>query len=231
VRLPRPAPGSHLALARQVARRAIADLARSQPLALAGVDLVIGGPAFARWNQPGEAALALLDSIDLVPNNGVVDLALDPDGLMAVAGVVGTIDPNLASSIFEYDTLTHLGSAVIIGGAGNQGDVACRGEVHYDTGEMAQFSVLSGAIEVVPLKAGETATIVIRPERKFSVGGQPAGKTVTLAEERRIIGGAVGVIIDARPRSLAGSGNRSIQVRQWLEAINGLRTTAIRKSA
>jgi hypothetical protein len=219
------------ALARQVARRAIADLARSQPLALAGVDLVIGGPAFARWNQPGEAALALLDSIDLVPNNGVVDLALDPDGLMAVAGVVGTIDPNLASSIFEYDTLTHLGSAVIIGGAGNQGDVACRGEVHYDTGEMAQFSVLSGAIEVVPLKAGETATIVIRPERKFSVGGQPAGKTVTLAEERRIIGGAVGVIIDARPRSLAGSGNRSIQVRQWLEAINGLRTTAIRKSA
>jgi hypothetical protein len=54
---------------------------------------------------------------------------------------------------------------------------------------------------------------------------------VTLAEERRIIGGAVGVIIDARPRSLAGSGNRSIQVRQWLEAINGLRTTAIRKSA
>ena len=72
-----------------------------QPMALAGVDLVIGGPVFARWNQPGSAALALLDSIDVVPNNGVVDLALDPDGLMAVAGVVGTIDPALASSLFR----------------------------------------------------------------------------------------------------------------------------------
>jgi hypothetical protein len=219
------------ALARQVARRAISELSRAQPLALASVDLVIGGPVFARWNQPGEAALALLDSIDIVPNNGVVDLALDQDGLMAVAGVVGTVEPNLASSIFEFDTLSHLGSAVIIGGSGGEGEVACRGEVHYDSGEMVQFSVLSGSIEVVPLKPGETATIVIRPERKFSVGGQPAGKTITLAEERRIIGGSVGVIIDARARSLSSSGSRSVQVRQWLESVNGLRTTAIRKSA
>jgi hypothetical protein len=203
-----------------------------QPMALAGVDLVIGGPVFARWNQPGAAALALLDSIDIVPNNGVVDLALDPDGLMAVAGVVGTIDPSLASSLFEYDALTHLGSAIVIGGATSPGDVACRGEIHFDNGEMAQFSVLSGSVEVVPLKSGESATIVLRPERKFSIGGHPAGKTVTLAEERRIVGGTVGVIIDARPRTLAGNANRAMQVRQWLESVNGIRaSTAVRKQS
>jgi hypothetical protein len=220
------------ALARQVARRAISEVGRMQPMALAGVDLVIGGPVFARWNQPGAAALALLDSIDIVPNNGVVDLALDPDGLMAVAGVVGTIDPALASSLFEYDALTHLGSAIVIGGATSPGDVACRGEIHFDNGEMAQFSVLSGTVEVVPLKSGETATIVLRPERKFSIGGHPAGKTVTLAEERRIVGGTVGVIIDARPRTLASNANRAMQVRQWLESVNGIRaSTAVRKQS
>jgi hypothetical protein len=220
------------ALARQVVRRAVSEISRTQPMALAGVDLVIGGPVFARWNQPGAAALALLDSLDVVPNNGVVDLALDPDGLMVVAGVVGTVDPSLASSLFEYDALTHLGSAVVIGGgATGQGEVACRGEIHFDSGEMAQFSVLSGSIEVIPLKSGETATIVLRPDRKFSVGGHPAGKTVTLAEERRIIGGTVGVIIDARPRSLSGNVNRALEVRQWLETMNGLRTsTAVRKA-
>ena len=170
------------ALARQVARRAVSEIGRTQPVALAGVDLVIGGPVFARWNQPGAAALALLDSIDIVPNNGVVDLALDPDGLMAVAGVVGTIDPTLASSLFEYDALTHLGSAIVIGGATSPGDVACRGEIHFDNSEMAQFSVLSGSVEVVHSRAA------MRPrsysaERKFSIGGHPAGKTVTLAGE------------------------------------------------
>jgi hypothetical protein len=220
------------ALARQVARRAVSEIGRMQPMALAGVDLVIGGPVFARWNQPGAAALALLDSIDIVPNNGVVDLALDPDGLMAVAGVVGTIDPSLASSLFEYDALTHLGSAIVIGGATSPGDVASRGEIHFANGEMAQFSVLSGSVEVVPLKSGESATIVLRPERKFSIGGHPAGKTVTLAEERRIVGGTVGVIIDARPRTLAGNANRAMQVRQWLESVNGIRaSTAVRKQS
>jgi len=220
------------ALARQVARRAVSEIGRTQPMALAGVDLVIGGPVFARWNQPGAAALALLDSIDIVPNNGVVDLALDPDGLMAVAGVVGTIDPTLASSLFEYDALTHLGSAIVIGGATSPGDVACRGEIHFDNGEMAQFSVLSGSVEVVPLKSGESATIVLRTERKFSIGGHPAGKTVTLAEERRIVGGTVGVLIDARPRTLAGNANRAMQVRQWLESVNGIRaSTAVRKQS
>jgi hypothetical protein len=219
------------ALARQVARRAVAEISRAQPLALAGVDLIVGGPLFARWNQPGSAALALLDTVDVVPNNGVVDLALDPDGLMAAAGVVGTVDPALASSLFEYDALQHLGSAVIIGGATSDGELACRGEIHFDSGEMAQFTVMSGAIEVIPLAAGETANIVLRPERKFSVGGHLTGKTVTLAEERRIVGGSVGVIIDARPRSLAGGGNRAQKVRQWLESINGIRASSTIRSS
>jgi hypothetical protein len=195
------------ALARQIIRRRISEIQRSQPMALNGVDLVIGGPVFARWNQPGAAALSLLDSVDMVPNDGVLDLALDQDGLMAVAGTIGTIGPGLASSVFELDTLIHLGSAVIIGGSSHEGELTCRGEIHYETGEMAQFSVLSGTLEVLPLLAGETATLVLRPERKCSVGGNPTGKTVTLADERKIIGGSAGVIIDARSRSLSSGGN------------------------
>jgi hypothetical protein len=218
------------ALARQVVRRGLAEIARSQPMALNGVDLVIGGPLFARWNQPGAAALALLDSVDIVPNDGVLDLALDQDGLMAVAGTIGTVQPALASSVFEFDTLIHLGSAVIIGGSSHEGELACRGEIHYENGEMAQFSVLAGSLEVLPLRAGETATLVLRPERKYSVGGHPTGKTVTLADERKIIGGNVGVIVDARSRSLSAPGNgRHIKVKQWLDAATGAKSPAVRR--
>jgi hypothetical protein len=95
---------------------------------------------------------------------------------------------------------------------------------------MSQFQVMSGGIELIPLRPGETATLVLRPERKYSVGGQPSGKTVTLTDERRIIGGAVGVIVDARPRSLAASGpGREQRVRQWLDTVSGKRTSTIRR--
>lgn len=218
------------ALARQIIRRGLMEISRSQPMALNGVDLVIGGPVFARWNQPGAAALALLDSVDVVPNDGVLDLALDQDGLMAVAGTIGTVEPVLASSVFEFDTLIHLGSAVIIGGSSHEGELACRGEIHYESGEMAQFSVLAGNVEVLPLRAGETATLVLRPERKCSVGGHPTGKTVTLADERKIIGGSVGVIIDARSRSLSTAGNnRHVKVKQWLDAVTGAKAPSVRR--
>jgi hypothetical protein len=42
----------------------------------------------------------------------------------------------------------------------------------------------------------------------------------------------VGVIIDARPRTLASNANRAMQVRQWLESVNGIRaSTAVRKQS
>lgn len=218
------------AFARQIVRRGIAEIQRAQPMALSGIDLVIGGPLFARWNQPGAAALALLDSVDVVPNDGVIDLALDQDGLMAVAGTIGMSDPALASNVFEYDALVHLGSAVIIGGSTHDGDLACRGEIHYESGEMAQFAVTAGGLEVLPLRSGETANLVLRPERKYSVGGHPTGKTVTLSDERKIIGGSVGIIIDARSRSLAAPEHgRHVKMRQWLEAVNGGKAPSTRR--
>jgi hypothetical protein len=216
------------ALARQVARRAMAELGRSHPLAVTSADLVIGGPAFARWNQPGAAALALLDIADVVPDQGVLDLALDQDGLMAVAGTIGAIDPVLASNVFEYDALIHLGSAVVIGGAAHDGDVACRGEIQYEHGGTSNFTVASGSLEVLPLRTGETATLLLRPERKYSIGGHPSGKPVTLSEEHRIIGGTVGVIVDARGRSAFGTGaNRHLKVKQWLDRVSASRPQTV----
>lgn len=219
------------ALTRQVARRAIAEISRAQPLALSGADLVIGSRWFARGNQPGAAALALLDSVDVVPNHGVVDLAIDQDGLMALAGALGVTNPRLAADVFEYDGLIHLGSAVVIGGTTHDGDLACRGEIQYENGESTSFSVASGSLEVLPLRPGDKASLVMRPERRFSVGGNPSGKSVNLTGDRRLIGGAVGVIIDARGRSLAtGPPARATKVKQWFDAVNGGASVATRRN-
>lgn len=219
------------ALARQIVRRALVEIRKARPSALADIDLVIGSAKFAEWDQPGAAALTLLDCIDQLPNDGVVDLAIDSDGLMTAVGVLATVDPKLAGSVFERDALTHLGSAVIVGGATHDGDLACRGEIRYSTGESTQFSVAAGSIELLPLRQGETAELTLRPERKFSIGGHPAGETVVFASDRRLIGGAVGVIIDARSRPLLNADKgRTAKVKQWLDAANGVRRTSMRRS-
>ena len=70
------------ALARQIIRRGLAEIQHSRPTAVSDIDLMIGSSKFADWDQPGAAALALLDCINQLPNDGVVDLALDRDGLI-----------------------------------------------------------------------------------------------------------------------------------------------------
>ncbi|MDQ3780029.1 MAG: hypothetical protein M3354_05730 [Chloroflexota bacterium] len=209
------------ALARQIARRGLAEIVRANPLALSDTDLVIGGPMFYRGGQPGSAALALLDSIDVVPNGGVLDLVLDRDGLLAVAGALEGLDPACATDIAEFDGLSHLGSAVILGGSTAGDELACRGELHREKGEPIAFSVAAGNLEVLPLRYGETASLVIRPERRFSVGGRPAGTAVTFSGNQRVSGGTVGVIVDARGRSLtAGPLDRPAKVKRWLDTVN-----------
>ncbi len=210
------------ALGRQIARRALAEIARASPLALSNTDLVIGGPGFDRGGRPGATALALLDCIDVVPDGGVLDLALDRDGLMAVAGTLDSFDPGCATDVIEFDGLSHLGSAVILGGNAPDGELACRGELQREGGETVAFSVAAGSLEVLPLAMGETASLVIRPERRFSVGGRPAGTSVSLLGNQRVGGGAVGVIVDARGRSLtAGPPERPAKMKRWLDTVNG----------
>jgi hypothetical protein len=219
------------ALARQIVRRGLAEIQRSRPTALSDIDLMIGSPIFAEWGQPGAAALTLLDCLNQLPNDGVVDLALDRDGLMVAAGALCTLDPALAASVFEIDALVQLGSAVVIGGATHEGDLACRGEIRYATGEITQFSVASGSIELLPLGAGETASLILRPERSYSIGGRPAGETVQLTGERQVGGGAVGVMLDARARPLhAGGPGRAAKMKQWLDAVNGHRFASSRRA-
>jgi hypothetical protein len=103
--------------------------------------------------------------------------------------------------------------------------------LQYEDGETVQFSVASGTIEILPLRPGDTASLTLRPERKFSIGGNPSGKAVTFGGDRRVIGGAVGVVLDARGRSLAGdtSANRQQRVKQWLDAANGVSGTRVRR--
>ena len=84
--------------------------------------------------------------------------------------------------------------------------------------EAEEKEILFGDIELLPLPAGEKASLEIRPERHFDIGlGQPGRGAVAQVE-----GGLLGVIIDARGRPLRLPGDdleRQQQLQQWLNAL------------
>ncbi len=70
---------------------------------------------------------------------------------------------------------------------------------------------------MLPLAAGETAEVTVRPERRFDAG-EGKGATVT----RTVTGGAAGIILDGRGRPLAlpkDSAARIARLKQWLAAL------------
>jgi hypothetical protein len=75
-----------------------------------------------------------------------------------------------------------------------------------------------GELRLLPLAAGETATLTVDPERGFDCGAG-AGHRV----EREVRGGTVGLILDARGRPLglpdAGDDSRA-RVRRWVHALD-----------
>ncbi|MEJ7763073.1 MAG: glutamate mutase L [Thermomicrobiales bacterium] len=211
------------ALLRQVIRRVAADLDRTRPGALESADLLIAGAGIDRWHDAAIAALCLLDGLYHVPASGIVGLAIDSDGLLPVVGTLGMTYPAVASDIFQHDTLQHLGSAIVLTSLPKPGEPACRVELQVHGGQKREVTVKAGSLVTLPLASVERATIVVRPEKKVSIGASAAGKPVTFGGERPIAGGAAGIIIDARGRQPLPSPAvpRTGLVRQWIEAVRG----------
>jgi hypothetical protein len=127
------------------------------------------------------------------------------------------VHPQASLDVFERDCLIQLGTCVAAAGTGKAGRpcfrFALRSGPRSEAGEMA-----CGELRLVPLAAGETATLTVDPERGFDCGAGPGHRV-----EREVRGGTVGLILDARGRPLglpdAGEGSRA-QVRRWVEALD-----------
>lgn len=181
-------------------------------------DLIMAtGGVFAHAPRYGQAALMLLDAIQ---PRGVTSLVLDRTMLISQLGAVATVAPVAAVQVNENDAVTHrLGTCVIPFGALQPGEVALRVGIEYRNGRQVSVDVMTGSIEVIPLRANEQALLTLYPAPTVDVGLGP-GERARAAEE--IDGGLVGLIIDARGRPLVLPGdNRERQARllQWMQVM------------
>ena len=81
-----------------------------------------------------------------------------------------------------------------------------------------QETVSFGSLRLVPLGVGEEATITLKPSRQVDVG---AGRGESM--ERKVRGGVVGVLLDARGRPLQLPTEHAARIRgliDWHKALN-----------
>jgi len=179
--------------------------------------IVVSGGILAHAPRPGQVALIVLDALEPI---GVSTLVLDAYGLAPALGNVATIKPVAAVEALDSGALVNLATVVAPVGQARRGDIVLKAKVTYDSGGTFGVDIAYGDLEVLPLPPGQQAVLELHPSRQFDVGLGGPGK----AGKRRVSGGLVGLIIDARGRPLRLSGKadrRQSQMQQWLWDVGG----------
>jgi len=178
--------------------------------------ILVGGGALAAAPRPGQLALMVLDAVEPI---GISTLLLDIHGLAPVLGAVAMLKPLAAVEVVDNGGLVNLATVIAPVGTARKGEVILRIGVQYEKGGSLNIEVPYGSLEVLPLPPGEEAVLELRPRGRIDVGLGPGR-----GGKRRVRGGLVGLIVDARGRPLqlpADPYTRMAQVQQWLWDVGG----------
>ncbi len=216
-----PASLRDLQIGQAFAREAIiltVEAARNHHFGQFDADLILAtGGVLAHAPKFGQAALILLDALQ---PRGVTSMVLDRTMLISQLGAVATVAPIAAVQVNENDAVMHrLGTCVIPYGDLPQGQVAIRVGIEYNSGRQVTAEVMSGSIEIIPLRINEQALLTLYPAPTVDVGLGP-GERARAAEE--IDGGLVGLVIDARGRPLVfptDETQRHARLLQWMQVV------------
>ncbi len=178
--------------------------------------LLIGGKTLTAAPRPSQSLLLLLD---VLQPTGIFAAAMDVYGVLPALGALAAYEPLAAVQSLEGGALLDLGWVVAPIGKGHPGQPALHIVMESEDSQRLEVEVEYGTIETLPLAAGQSAKVTLRPSRRFDVGFGPGKeKQVT------IHGGAVGLVIDARGRPFnlpADDEARQALLRQWLWGVGG----------
>ena len=204
-------------LMQAAARAALATTAREGDIDVNGVELLLlTGRAFAHNTNPGALALLALDALQ---PTGIYTLAVDTLGLAPAFGALASIQATAAAAAVERDGFLTLGTVIAPISNRREGQVDLRVQVQSESTGTMNLEVQHGSLELVPLPAGQKASIEVRPSGEVDLGNKHRG-----IFKAQVEGGSLGLIIDARGRPITLSADvekRRAQVQKWYWDIGG----------
>lgn len=177
--------------------------------------IIATGSVISKAPSPGQSLLMLLDGLQ---PTGVSTITIDQNNITAALGAASQVTPLLTVQIIESNIFFNLGTVIAPVGNASYETPVLRIKMTSQAGAETIREVKYGTIEVLPVKMGERVKLHLRPLHNFDVGMGAAGK----AGEVQAVGGAMGIIIDARgrPLQLSSDANRRKRLlRRWNQAL------------
>ncbi len=157
------------------------------------LELLVGsGGVLSHAPRRHQAAAMLLDAF--LPE-GFTMLAVDSIFMMPQLGVLAEIHPQAATQVFERDCLIILGPSVAPIGTGKPDQKVMDVQLKIKGGETIRESLNLGQMKLVPFGLDQEGELTVTPARGFDMG-RGKGKVFT----RKVRGGVVGLVLDARGR-------------------------------
>jgi hypothetical protein len=170
------------------------------------------GSVFTKTASPGQSMMMLLDGLQPA---GVTTILLDQNNLISSLGAASEVNPVLAVQVLGSNTVMNLGTVIAPVGSAKIGTPILRVKVAYEDGREHSVEVKFGSMGKIPLPNGETATLRLQPLHRFDVGMGPSR-----GGRLQVVGGSLGIVVDARGRPLAFSRDPAQQreiMQKWLQ--------------
>ncbi len=159
------------------------------------VDYIVGtGGLLSRAPRRAQSMIILADAFQPI---GLTYIMQDSVFMIPHLGVLSKIYRDVALEIFEKECLVPLGTLIAAAGIGTPGEKVADVTVEYSESERDNVEVAFGSLVKLPVSQHKEVTVTVEPTRKFDFG-LGFGKRV----RRRVRGGVVGIVIDARGRPL-----------------------------
>lgn len=214
------------ALARQAMRLSINRLAAEflpharrsgQKLLPSFEPILASGSVLTCAPSKGHSLIMLLDGIQPV---GITTLVLDESHIISAIGSAAAVNPVLPVQVLETSAFVNLGTVISPLSNVRVNTPILKVRMQTDDGNEQDLVIKQGSLAALPLPIGQSARLNLSPLQRADVGMGGPGRGGKL----QVIGGALGVVFDARGRPIRLSSDiakRREENRRWLMQLGG----------
>jgi hypothetical protein len=210
-----------LALTRQIIQNVVKAAMPGMPAGLKGANdgqlpwfepILASGKMLSRLPSNAHIFLVLLDAIQ---PSGVTTVVVDQNNLTASLGASAAINPLMVVQVIESSAFVNMGTVISPIVNARPGTPILRIQMTHESGEEVSLEIKQGDLQILPLSRGKSARLNLQPLHLADIGMGGPGRAGSI----RVIGGNMGVVVDARGRPLKlpeDGGRRRDLLKKWL---------------